>query len=178
MEVLLAELARVGSIFVLSFFSFWTAIPAGLALGLGPLAVIVTTSASYATGVALVTLVGSRARTWFERRLLRGRPPAADGRLGGLWRRYGLWGLALAAPMTTGAQLGALLGLTLNLKPRRLFVGMTLGAVLWSSVLTGAVRLGVAGIQQVLPAPTTSDVEQAPAPGASPTEAAASPGAD
>lgn len=164
MELVIAELAKVASTFVLAFFSFWAAIPAGLALGLAPLAVIAITTLSYASGVALVALVGGRVRggvrNWIVSRFNRGAMIQAgggggsdDGKAGGnyqrfrrIWERFGVVGLGLAAPMTLGAQIGAALGIALEAKPRRLFVAMTLGALAWSIVLTLGVRLGVLAV--------------------------------
>ena len=58
-------------------------------------------------------------------------------------------GLGLAAPMTVGAQIGAAIGLALNAPPRRLFLWMAIGALLWSITLTTLVSLGVLGVQSV-----------------------------
>jgi hypothetical protein len=149
MDSSLAEMAKLISTFGLAFFSFWAAIPAGLALGLSPLAVIATTTASYAAGVGLVALAGERVRTALLRRLLKdGREVGLrDGRLGRIWARYGLAGLALLAPMTLGAQLGAAVGVALNAPPRRLWAAMTLGALGWSVALTALVALGVVAVR-------------------------------
>lgn len=147
MEPLFAEIAKIASTFGLAFFSFWAAIPAGLALGLAPAAVIAITTLSYASGVALVALVGGRVRNWTVRRLQRGSiMDSGDSRFRRIWERFGLVGLGLAAPMTLGAQIGAALGIALEARPRRLFIAMTLGALAWSIVLTLGVRLGVLAV--------------------------------
>ncbi len=135
MDAIWIELSKVISIFALAFFSFWPAIPAGLALGLSPVTVILTTSLSYSCGVG-VTLLLRRAQ---------GTPQ----RLREIARRYGVVGLGLAAPMTVGAQIGAALGLVLDVPPRRLFLGLALGALVWSVALTAASLLGWVGLQTV-----------------------------
>lgn len=142
MDALLAEIARLASIFALAFFSFWAAIPAGLALGLSPLVVVLITTLSYASGAALVTLVGGDLRDRVMRRAGQsvGQP---QGRLRRIWARYGLAGLALTAPMTVGAQLGAALGVMLAVPRLRLTAALTLGALVWSIGLTAAVTLGL-----------------------------------
>jgi hypothetical protein len=137
------------SIFGLAFFYFWPSIPAGLALGLSPLAVIVTTSLSYAAGVAVVTLLGERVRDWVMRRLGRKGEVNPDGRIRRIWEKFGVIGLGLIAPMTVGAQIGAALGLALNGKPRLLFFWITLGGLIWSIALTTAVTLGVLGVNAI-----------------------------
>lgn len=150
MDTLLTELPALASTFALAFFSFWSAIPLGLALGLSPLAVIVTTTLSYASGAALVAFVGGRFRDWAARRLGQRGIANPEGRMMRVWQRWGIWGLGLAAPMTLGAQLGAALGLALNAPPRRLFAALALGALVWSAILTVLFSLGLLGAQAVV----------------------------
>jgi hypothetical protein len=140
-------LAAVASVFGMAFFSFWAAIPLGLALGLPPLVVIVTTTLSYALGVALVTLLGDQMRAWIMRRLKRTSTLDPDSRVMKIWQRYGIVGIGLAAPLTLGAQIGAAVGVALGAPPRRLFGVMSLCALAWSIVLTASVSLGMLGIQ-------------------------------
>ena len=143
-------LPEVISVFALAFFSFWPAVPAGLALGLEPLIVILTTTISYICGVALVLLPGERVRSWLLRRLnRRGAADSPPGILRRAWERYGVIGLGLLGPITVGAQIGAALGLSLNAAPRALFLWMSVGALVWSILLTLAVMLGVLGAQAV-----------------------------
>ncbi|MCA9896050.1 MAG: hypothetical protein KC615_23860, partial [Anaerolineae bacterium] len=115
MDDLLAQLPAIAGIFALAFFYFWSAIPAGLALGLSPLLVIAVTTISYVAGVAIVLLPGERIRAWVMRRWGRkSDDEQPNGRMQRIWDRYGVVGLGLLAPMTLGAQLGAILGITLN----------------------------------------------------------------
>ena len=149
MEDIATVIPKLVSIFALAFFYFWPAIPAGLALGLSPPLVILTTSLSYAAGAAVVTLLGERVRAWVMRRL--GRKPEANPNslIRRIWDQYGLVGLGLLAPMTVGAQIGAAVGLALNGKPCRLFLALALGGLVWSIALTAAVSLGALGVNAV-----------------------------
>ncbi|MEO8606913.1 MAG: small multi-drug export protein [Chloroflexota bacterium] len=149
MQDILVLIPKVASIFALAFFYFWPAIPAGLALGLSPLLVILTTSLSYACGAAVVTLLGERMRAWIMRRLGNKAEVKSDSFLRRIWEKYGMVGLGLLAPMTVGAQIGAAIGLALNGKPRRLFIALALGGLVWSIALTAAVTLGVLGVNAV-----------------------------
>jgi hypothetical protein len=147
MHDLATTIPAAASIFALAWFSFWPSMPAGIALGLHPLLVIVVTTLSYVSGVVIVLLPGERVRVWVERRFRRKSDdgtaePAPDTRLRRIWARYGTAGFGLLAPMTVGAQIGAILGLALDIPPRRLFVWMTIGALAWSILLT-AVALGL-----------------------------------
>lgn len=146
MDAFLADLPAIISIFALAFFSFWTAVPAGLALGLSPLVVILTTSLSYAAGVVLVALVGGKIRERMMRRMSKDGDPAPAGWMQKIWDRFGVVGLGLAAPMTLGAQIGAALGLVLGANPRTLALAMSISALVWSVILTALVSLGVMAV--------------------------------
>lgn len=151
MDSVLTTIPKIVSIFLLAWFSFWPAIPAGLALGLSPLVVIVTTTLSYTSGVGLVVVFGGWIRERIMRRL-KERPAATERSLiRRAWDRFGTAGLGLLAPMTVGAQIGAALGLSLNAKPRPLFIWLMIGALAWSILLTVGVSLGALGVQSLQP---------------------------
>jgi hypothetical protein len=150
MEDIAAALPKILSIFSLAFFYFWAAIPAGLAFGLSPLVVILTTSLSYISGVALVTLAGERVRAWIFKRLGKKTTLNPDSLAGRIWERAGVAGLGLAAPVTVGAQMGAAIGIALNARPRHLFFWMCAGAVAWSLLLTVLTTMGVIGVQEMM----------------------------
>ncbi len=121
------------SICLLAVFSLWVAAAVGLALGLAPLPLIITLTAGYAVSAAAVILLGRPLR---ERLLARfGGQMCGEGRVACILRDYGVIGLALVAPVATGAAVGAALGVAFSIPPRRLVVWMTAGAALWSIVL-------------------------------------------
>ena len=136
------------STFALAFFYFWPAMPSGLALGLDPLVVILTTSLSYIAGVALVLLLGKPVQEWLSRRFNK-TVSNPNSLLRRTWNRFGIIGLGLLAPITIGAQIGAVIGLALNAPPRKLFLSMAVGAVLWSIALTLAVQFGLVGVRSL-----------------------------
>jgi uncharacterized membrane protein len=143
------ELTKLLSVFGIAFLSFWAAIPAGLAMGLSPVLVAATTVLSYASGVGIVALLGKPVRDRIMQRFGGKFNTNGDTFVHRVWRRFGVVGLALLAPMTTGAQIGAVLGLSLGVPPRRLWIAMSLGAVLWAALLTAAVMLGVLGARSL-----------------------------
>lgn len=154
-ESVLITAAALATIFGWSFFSFWSAIPAGLALNVAPALVLVTVTVSYASGVALVLLVGTPLRERIRRRMQRdaGPDPTPNRMVMAVqsaWARYGLIGLALLAPMTVGAQVGAVIGLSLGARPAPLLLAMTLGAALWALLLTLAISAGIVTISSAL----------------------------
>lgn len=147
MQEIVITLPKILSIFAVAFFTFWPAVPAGLALGLSPIVVIATTTFSYICGAALVLMPGEHLRSWVARRW--SGQTQQTGFIWHIWSRYGVIGLGLLAPMTVGAQIGAVLGLSSNTKPRRLLIWMALGALGWSVLLTTAVLLGVMGAKSL-----------------------------
>ncbi|MEP7284917.1 MAG: small multi-drug export protein [Chloroflexota bacterium] len=140
-------IAKLASVFGLAFISFWTSIPAGIALGLAPLLVGVTAWLSYSVGVIIVVLLGEPLRVRLMARFGGKAAANPDSPIRRAWDRFGLIGLSLLAPMTTGAQIGAVVGLSLGVPPRRLIIGMVLGAALWSALITLAVVFGVSAVQ-------------------------------
>lgn len=147
MTDLAADLPKLLSVFGVAFLSLWASIPAGLALGLSPVPIVITATLSYAAGVGLVAFLGKPVRDWIMRRFgekVSGDPTSPIRRA---WDRFGLIGLALLAPITTGSQIGAAVGMALNAPPRRLFLLMSLGGLLWTILLAGAISLGIMGVQ-------------------------------
>ncbi len=134
------------SVFGIAFFSLWASIPAGMALGLNPAAIVITAAASYMCGVGLVVVVGQPVRDWILRRLGDRAKLRPNSTIGKVWERYGLWGLALLAPVTTGAPIGAIIGMSLNAPPRRLFVLMSLAGVLWAVIFSALISLGITAV--------------------------------
>ena len=141
------NVAALVSVFTVAFIYFWGSIPLGIAQGLPPVAVVLTASLSYAVGVAITILAGQPIRDWIMRRF--GSRVATDpnSRIRRIWDRYGLVGLALIAPVTTGAPIGAIIAISLNAPPRRLFLMMSLGGLMWGMIVAVLVSLGVAVVQ-------------------------------
>ena len=139
--------AKLVSVFTLGFVWFSASIPLGLALGLGPYAVGTTAWISYDAGVVLTVAVGKPIRDWMIARF--GGKAATDTQslIRRAWDRYGVVGLSFLAPITIGSWMGAALGLSLGVSPRRLIVGMVLGAAFWAVIITGALFLGIVGTQ-------------------------------
>ncbi|MBC7815236.1 MAG: small multi-drug export protein [Burkholderiales bacterium] len=144
-------LPQLVSVFGLAFINLWSAVLLGLALSLSPVLVVITTSLSYTCGVIVVLLLGQPIRDRIMARF-GGKLNDNANREGFIWRvwdRFGVIGLGLFAPITVGAQIGAILGLSLNAPPRRLLLWMAIGALLWSIVVIIAASIGILGVQSV-----------------------------
>jgi hypothetical protein len=134
------------SVFAFGMIGLWEGVPAGFVLKLHPVVIGVASGAGSLSATLLVALLGERLRA----RLLRRRGPAAEAPrerlIDRVWRRYGIIGLGLLAPVLTGAPIGVALGLLLRAPAPRLLFWSTLGIALWAIALTAAGALGVAGI--------------------------------
>ena len=117
----------------------WVGIITGLALGFSPALSGAVSVASAIAGVTLVVALGGRLRhlVYRSKRLAKRRE-----RIERAWKRYGIPGVALQAPLLTGPLLAAILALALGAPPRWLLLWMLASVVLWGAVLTGAAALG------------------------------------
>ncbi len=96
--------------------------------------------ASAVVGVTLVVAGGERlqGRVYRSRRLAKRRE-----RIERVWKRDGIPGVALQAPLLTGPLLATVLTLGLGAPPRPLLAWMIASIVLWGVSLTGAAALGL-----------------------------------
>ncbi len=117
----------------------WVGIITGVALGLSPALSGALSIVSAVVGVTLVVVAGERLQhlIYRSRHLAKRRE-----RIERVWKRYGIAGVALQAPLLTGPILATLLALTLGAPPRPLLLWMLASVVFWGAVLTGATALG------------------------------------
>ena len=136
------------SVFGLAVFELWFAVPAGLALGLDPVLIWLATICGGIFGVGIVAVGGDRIRTWFLRRRGRG-IISGEGRLYRLWLRYGVVGWGLLSPLVVAAAMGTAIGIALGAPRRLLFLSMSAGVVLWTTIVVGAAVLGIHAFEQL-----------------------------
>jgi hypothetical protein len=118
----------------------WVGIITGVALGLSPALCGTVSIASAVVGVTLVVAAGEQLQRliYRSRRLARRRQ-----RIERVWKRYGIPGLALQAPLLTGPLLATVLALGLGAPSRPLLGWMIASIVLWGATITGAAALGL-----------------------------------
>ena len=118
----------------------WVGIIAGMALGLPPVLSGAASIAGAVVGVTLVVVGGGRLQrlVYRNRRLARHRE-----RIERVWKRYGIPGVALQAPLLTGPLLATILALGLGAPPPLLLRWMLASVVFWGAALTGAAALGL-----------------------------------
>lgn len=117
-------------------------IPAGVAIGLDPLLVGVVAFAGNALPIYGIVLAYERLAArfgWGE-----GGESKRRERARRVWNRYGLPGLALAAPVLTGVHLAAVIALGLGARGRSTLAWMTASIAVWTVAITAATVAGVA----------------------------------
>ena len=135
------------TVFGLGAVELWAAIPAGFALQLHPVTIGFTAAVGAMLGTLAVILLGKRLRDWLIRRHSGGKEKGQSGLIHRIWHLYGMIGLGLLAPLLIGAPIGAALGLALGVPASRVLFWISLGIVVWSTVLTLAGVLGLSGIE-------------------------------
>ena len=140
-------LAAIASTFGLAFFWFIGAIPAGIGLGLHPIVASLTAWLSYMAGAVIIVLIGTPLRERLIRRFnisLEHDPSKLFWRV---WDRFGLIGLGVLAPITTGSQIAALIGLALGVKPAPLLAAMGAGVAIWCVAMSLLTALGFSAVR-------------------------------
>ncbi|EHQ89908.1 small multi-drug export protein [Desulfosporosinus youngiae] len=125
----------------------WAAIPIGTALELHPLLNGIASALGSIIGALVIIFFGERLRKWLLRKKAKGE--GKKGRIYRIWEKYGVIGLRMISPLITGAPLGAAIGISLGASPRRLFIWMTIGIVIWTVILTAISTWGFAGLQML-----------------------------
>jgi hypothetical protein len=138
------------SVFGLGMIGLWEGVPAGFALRLHPVATGALSAVGSTVATLLVTLLGDRVRARLLRRRGAESGPKKERMIDRVWRRYGIVGLGLLAPVLTGAPLGVAFGLFLRAPTTRLLLWSIIGIVLWSAVLTAAGAFGIAGVGHLI----------------------------
>jgi hypothetical protein len=155
----LLTIAGMGAVLI------WIAVPAGLAMGAHPVAVVAATCAGSIATVLVVVLIGEPARAWLIKHLgarfetALGQAATSRGAKGQqanrrspivrIWDRYGFIGLALIAPVFPGPAGAAALALALGIPGRRVLLWMSTGIILWTAGFTLGMMLGFRGLRQV-----------------------------
>ncbi len=131
----------------LGVLELWVAIPTGMALKLNPFINGIASALGAIIGALLVIFFGSHLRARLFRK--KNKNGENKGHIYKIWRKYGVIGLGLLSPLITGAPLGGAIGISLGANPKRLFLWMSIGIVIWTIVLTWLSTLGFTGLQML-----------------------------
>ena len=134
---------QFGIVFIVAatpWLEIWLAIPAGLVMGLNPIACFVAGVSGNFLPLVGIIMVYPRTREWFFNWLMKeaeGKPVSSKRqRFNSLWQKYGLPGVALTAPITLGAHLATILILLLGSTGSRVLIWMAVSLILWGAGTT------------------------------------------
>jgi uncharacterized membrane protein len=121
-------------------------IPAGVLAGMPPGPTALVAAAGNLSTVVVVAIAGDRILAWWRRRRPNedhDRPSRRAVRARELARRWGVPGLALVAPLTTGTHIATVAALATGSDTRRVLRWMAVGLVVWSAAAAAATAAGM-----------------------------------
>lgn len=124
------NLAGILTVLGLGFVYFVGAVPAGVALKMDPSVAAFIAWIGYSFGSWIVVLVGKPLQEFAKTRIKLLREPRDESKFfWKVWKRFGLPGLALIAPISVGPQTGSLVAMVLGEKPARVGFWFTMGII-------------------------------------------------
>lgn len=123
-----------------------TVIPAGILLGLPPVAVVAVAIVGNLSTVAFVAFGGERVRARMlarRRRRAEGDEGARTSRAQRVLSRFGLPGLAILGPLGVGTQLSAAIAVSLGISGRRAFAWVGAATIGWSVIVALLIMWGI-----------------------------------
>ncbi len=111
-------------------------IPIGVGLGFQPVAVAVAAFGGNLLPIYGLIVAHKRLEAYLENRKDDAEPSKRRQRAKQLWERYGLAGLAIASPVTTGVHLAAVFALGLGSSRRATALWMTASIAAWTVLIT------------------------------------------
>ncbi len=130
-------------VFGAGILELWAAIPIGLAIKLNPVLIGILSALGAILAAFLVTIVGDSIRERVIKWRYGENKDLKSSRYYKIWNKYGVVGLGFLSPLLFGAPLGAALGIALGAEKRPLLIWMSIGIVIWSTILTVAGFLGL-----------------------------------
>ena len=144
-------LIQLFAVFILGLLELWIAIPVGFILGLNPMAIALASASGAIVGVLIASLVVEKLLAFVIQRL------GVDivgffkrRKIYGIWKKYGVVGLGLLAPLLTGSVLAIAIGVTSGISKKPFIFWISIGVVLWSVILTLAIVLGIVTVESLV----------------------------
>jgi hypothetical protein len=134
---------QISTIYLAGITGIWKGVPVGFAIQAHPMMTALFTALGSITVVFVLLLAGEPLKKWILSRYSPGKLENKKGRMMRLMDRYGVAGVGLIASGLIGPILSTLLGLVLIRKTRKLMFFLIAGVLLWSSLLTLVVSMGL-----------------------------------
>ena len=125
-------------------------IPVGITLGLQPVTVALVAFLGNLLPIYGLVFAHERVSALLERRREDSEPSSRRKRATRLWNRYGLPGLAVASPISTGVHLAALLALGFGSTRRSTALWMTGSIAVWTVLITIGSMTALSAVQSVI----------------------------
>jgi len=146
-------LGQYGLVFLLAavpLLEILVVIPIGVGLGFQPVGVAIAAFVGNLLPIYGIIAAHERIEHYLERRRDESEPSKRRQRAKQLWERYGLPGLAVASPVTTGVHLAAVLALGFGSSRRSTALWMTASIAAWTVVITIGSVFALSTIQAIL----------------------------
>lgn len=130
------------SVVVAGIVYYMAAIPAGVAMGLHPVVAAACAWIGYVAIGAAMLVAGTPARLWMQRKFKLSVEPNPQKLFWRVWLKWGMPGLGLLAPVTTGPYFAVLIALALGERPGRTIGWVAAGCVPWCVVFAVLAGLG------------------------------------
>jgi len=111
-------------------------IPIGVGLGFQPVAVAIAAFLGNLLPIYGIIAAHERVEAYLDQRQGNSEPSKRRKRAKRLWEKYGLPGLAVASPISTGVHLAAVFALGLGSNRRSTAVWMTASIAAWTLLIT------------------------------------------
>jgi len=143
---------KYGTVIIGSMFKFIIGPITGVASGLAMWETFALTVVGMMTSVFIMSFLGQRARQLWIERLRRQKTPTrmftkANRRVVGIWRRFGLHGIAFCTPIFLSPIGGTIVAIAFGETPKRILPAMLVSAIFWGMALTWLMH--VAGEQML-----------------------------
>ena len=135
-------ISEIFTAFGLGFLYFISAIPTAVALGSPIWQAAVAAWLGYSTGAIFILILGVPAQEWLLRKKKFSLTPNPQKFFWRVLDRYGVIGLGLIAPITIGPQLAALTLLALRIKPTKIALSISFGALPWVLLFASLISCG------------------------------------
>ncbi|MGO8694956.1 MAG: hypothetical protein ACLQMF_14940 [Rectinemataceae bacterium] len=130
-------------VFAVSTMTLWSAIPLGFALHLPVVLIACAASSGAIVGALAGAILGERLRFGPFAALLERAKASASTRAQRLVAKFGVIGLGLLSPAICGSIIAAIIGRAIGMSLRPLLLWLSIGVLVWASVLTMVSYLGL-----------------------------------